>query len=72
MDTAFALQSMWPWFAIAGALLVVFRAISGTHLEVVPRWVDTLALTLGIGMLVLAALSGVAPYLIVFFGARPV
>jgi hypothetical protein len=71
MEAVIAFQSSWPWFAIAGVLLVAFRAVSAAFFERIPRPIDVMTLAVGLVLIVVAVLAAVAPYLIVFFGARP-
>lgn len=71
VEPVIAFQSSWPWFAIAGAFLVAFRAVSPAFFESIPRWVEIMALALGVALIAVAVLAAAAPYLIVFVGARP-
>ena len=72
MDRLLAIQRTTIWLLPVGLILLAFAFVSRHWIERVPRVLDTWLFWIA-GVLVTAGVLGVvAPYLIVFFGARPV
>lgn len=70
MNILIDLQGATVWLLLAGVLVLVMAFVS-RQIERVPRTLDT-ALFWGAGVLLVVGVLGfIAPYLVVFFAARP-
>ncbi len=72
MDMLFAIQGTTMWLLLAGVLLLAFAFISRHWIERFPPALDHWLFWIAGALVVVGALGVVAPYLVVFFGARPV
>lgn len=72
MNTLVAIQNATFWLLLAGAMLLMVGLISKHWIEKSPRMLDTVLFWIAGVLLAMGVLAFVAPYVVIFFGARAI
>jgi drug/metabolite transporter (DMT)-like permease len=67
-----AVQAAAVWLLLAGAVVLAFALIAYHRIERVPRALNIALFWVAGVLLALGVLAFIAPYLIIFFGARAI